>query len=173
MNKKNIMEHVYTCSTYNDIIYNYINKTSALQEEFDDYKNELVIELNKIDENLLLKLYKKDELKFYFIKIVKNQFLNGNIKRKYIDNQNEELKEIISLDDDDREYEEENKKKTRKIRKYLDDQSSRKKFYQKKLFEEYIKEGSIRNLSRKTGIPKSEIHNVIVQVRNEIKEELK
>lgn len=73
----NVIEHVYTSTTYNQVISNLIYNSVHKSEDTYDIKHDIITQLYNVNADLV-ELYNRGAFKWYFVRLCQNQ-----IKSKY------------------------------------------------------------------------------------------
>jgi len=132
-----------------------------------DLFQELIIMLYSITNEKLIELHKQDQLKFYISRLIKNQWTNkySIFSRKY---RQFAFDEVIEHDICIEQEEEGN------IFSIVESELNRESFqnkedwYNNKITSAYLAEGSIRNLSAKTGISRASISESIKTFKSNV-----
>ena len=171
MTVNEIIEEIYISKDFDDCI-----RKTVIPEHQEDFKQELVLKIYDIPHPKLHELYYRNELKYYIVRIIINLVKNKNksYHKTY-------LEKGITYDSDkvDKYNKQEEEENFEERQKYEDweqdmireiermDESLNTPYY--KLLVYLIKEqGSMRAVSRLTGIPVSSISEAVKRVRNHL-----
>jgi len=132
----------------------------------DDLFQELMVILLEYDKDKIFKLYCENKIRFFVVKILMNQacsntspfFKKYRMRINYAD---------IDWHDEQSIPDELIHATTPAIQSYSKENDNN--WYRTELFMQYIKEGSIRKLSAKTGIPPMSINRSLIEFKREIK----
>ena len=180
--KDDILNEIARDKNYKQICRNIVHSQSLFDFQTDSYVendylsdelySEFLLSLCEIDENKLIDLYKKDELRFYLVRIIVNQYKSNSsryyrqIKKKYtkiidysvyLEEFNDDETILMDLD--------------RTWMSFLKAKIEKLHWYDKTIFQMYINDNlSMKKIADKIGIPESSIKSTIKSVRNYLKE---
>lgn len=69
MSKNDILEHIYNNKMLNDAIKNIV-----APQHYQDFRSHFYLQVAELDENKLIQLYNKNELDYFCLKIITNQY---------------------------------------------------------------------------------------------------
>ena len=155
MDRNRIIEELWMSNDLNEAL----SKMHPVELQ-EDLKSELFLIIAELDENKLIDLYKKNQLKFYVVRVMLNMVRSSKSKfYKLYRN----FDEYLPIDKPENYQEDVTDRVTDNIEKLY--------WYNKKIFELYAFEfnKNAKELSRKTNIP----YQSIIRTLNETKKELK
>lgn len=181
-NRETILKEIAQDKEWNGICKNIVNSQSLfdyqnnsyVENEYlaDELYSEFLLSVCEMDEQKLIKLYESDELKFYLLRIIVNQYKSNSsryfrqIKKKYtkiIDyavflEHNDDTQTIVNELSDNWLV-------------FLNEKIEKLHWYDKTIFQMYINDNlSMKKIADKIKIPESSIKSTIKSVRNYLKE---
>lgn len=169
MSNSEIVNEIATDASYREIV----DKITRGHELKKDLFQEVIIVLLEYDSAKLLSIYNSGGLKFFFIAVVKNNFNSSTSRfyKKYRKECEEKIKYIPDYNGIEARIEDNEENKYQKIIENLKGKSdfqNSQEWYKHTLFIEYLKQGSMRKLEKKTGISLNAIAASIREYRDYI-----
>lgn len=182
IDKNTILKEIANDNNYRQICRNIVYSQSLFDYQTESYVendyltdelySEFLLSICEIDEDKLIELYNKQELNFYLLRIIVNQYKSNSsryfrqIKKKYT--------KILDYN----EYNEENDNNLTILSEleqnwlvFLEDKINKLHWYDKTIFSMYIYENlSMKKISEKVGINESSIKSTIRNIKNYLKE---
>lgn len=166
-----IIEEIYTSKDFDDCI-----RKTVIPEHQADFKQELVLKIYDIPHPKLSELYYRNELKYYIVRIIINLVKNKNksYHKTYLEKgvvYDSEKVDKYNKHEEEEDLEERWQHELRELQLLCEidrlDETMKTPFY-KLLVYLIDKEGSMRAVSRLTGIPVSSISEAVKRVRNHL-----
>ena len=169
----NIIEHVFTSSTYTQIMTKMMYNSALDYAMLGDVKQEIILQLAECKTDLV-NLYNRGDFKWFFIRICSNQIKSDKSylyykyikKEKITDEFNDANSEIYDMN---LEYYIDLKNQYNKVNNELVKQMRASKDNKRNitLYKMYVEDDlSMGEISRKTGIPKTSVHKYITEARS-------
>ena len=168
LDKGKIIKHVAESKEYSQLC----RKLCLDNAYYKDMFQELIIILSEQNEDKLVGLHQRNELKFFIIRVIQNQLRckTSTFSKKY---RNFAEINACSIDNYDSLYEQEVDSES--DRDYIDLILDRKNFkdksdwYESNIAALYLSSGSIRKVVSKTGIPNNSVHNTVKSFKRSVK----
>lgn len=174
--KQNVIDHMIKDPFYEQVLFKFFETNKTYLDEF---RQELWLILLQLDENKLITLYNKNEIKYFYIGIIKNQLISNRspFHRKF------RMSTTIEFEDDNTLLEEDDIDKIiikEKKLKYIDERLEELiiKFplmlKDISIFKMHFYDGlNYRQIVSKTNIPLTSVHNYITNVKHFLKRNIK